>query len=153
MATDYPALVAAWNATGRPAGTTGTNLTAGMTQEEKLIAINGWTVAAPVPAIITPAQLFSALDTNEIISAAGVPQFTQLQLTLLQILLSPREIDASPNKTARTIGARLFTGKPNTIANLAALVAPFDNATTEWWRSKEFTQPIGTADLTVAGLS
>lgn len=47
MAADYTALKTAWGTTGLPSGVTGTALASGMTPQQKLAAINGWTVAGP----------------------------------------------------------------------------------------------------------
>lgn len=145
---DYAALAAVWNATGKPAGVTGTSLAAGMTQAEKLNAINGWTVqGTAVPAHLTPSSILNT------IVPADLSALTQLQVLQLTLLLSGATVDASPNTTIRLAVQNLFAGKTQTLQALAELVAPYDNPQIPWRTTIGFSEPIGTADLTLAGLS
>lgn len=122
----YTALISAWNnATQPPPGVIGTALT-GLTTAQKVAAVNAWKVAAPKPCLLTPSQIINACVF------ADLAALTQLQLTQFATLLSGAIVDASPNTPIRLGIQALFSGKTTTLQNLAALVAPFDNATADW---------------------
>ena len=141
-------LIAAWtNPTQPPPGVIRSALT-GLTTTQKLAAVNAWAVATPKPAL---------LDTSKIINAilpADFTALTALQLQQMQFLLQGRGIvDASPGTTIRAVFSTIFASKPTTLANLTALVAPFDNATTNWVAANGGPVPIGPAELIGTGLS
>jgi hypothetical protein len=124
----YDALVAAWNsATQPPAGVSGTALT-GLSTANKLIAVNAWTVkGSPTKALLAPSAILNA------IAFADLAALTQLQVSQLTLLLAGTSIDASVGTSIRAGIQALFAGKTTTLANLAALVAPFDSGPTLSW--------------------
>lgn len=143
------ALIAAWNSvTQPPAGVTGTGLTAGMTTQQKIDAVDGWTVAVAghLPALLTPSQILNA------IVFADLATLTQLQVLQLTLLLSGTTVDVTSGTIIRAAIQALFAGKTTTLANLAALVAPFDNPTQPWWQSVGFQSPPLLGDAIAAGL-
>lgn len=123
----YTALIAAWNnVTQPPSGVTGTALTGGMTTAQKLAAVNAWTVAAPQAANIPVSSIIGAIAPADFLA------LTALQLQELQFLLQAQTVLAPPSGTIRSVFSTIFAGKATTLANLNALVAPFDNATNDW---------------------
>lgn len=129
----YDALIQKW---GTLSGTT----------QQKLDAINAATVAAAQPAIVPVDKIKNAIQV------ADLAALTTNQILLLQLyLLGGGSVDASPNTTIRSGLQALFSGKTTTLANLAALVLPYDDATELWWQANGYSQPIGTADLQLAG--
>lgn len=97
----YDALIAAWNnPTQPPSGVTGMGLT-GLTTNNKLIAINAWTVTGSVPTNfpVTGAQIFDAINW---------PDFTALsaanQLIVWNIILTANgsPVIAGPGLTVST---------------------------------------------------
>ena len=151
----YTALIAAWTSvTQPPAGVTGTALTGGMTTAQKLAAVNAWTVAMPQAASIPVSSIVGAILPADFLA------LTPLQLQQLQFLLqSSQTVSAPPGGTIRSVFATIFAGKATTLANLAALVAPFDNATQNWCAVNGYpTSSVGDGNLSVpdtlnAGLS
>lgn len=142
----YTALTTAWNGgTQPPAGVTGTALT-GLTTAQKLAAVNAWTVVAPQKAILSPSQILNAIVFADL---AGL---TQLNVSQLTLLLAGSSIDASANTPIRLGIQALFAGKTTTLANLGALVAPFDNATALWTAANGYPT-LNANDATAAGLS
>lgn len=123
----YTALVAAWNnATQPPPGVTGTALTA-LTTVQKLAVVNAWTViGSPKPAILSPSKIL-----NQIVFA-DLAALTQIQISQLTLLLAGSSVDASSNTPIRLGIQALFAGKATTLANLGALVAPFDAPVVPW---------------------
>ena len=147
----YTALIAAWNgATQPPTGVTGTALT-GLTTANKLVAINGWTLAGIAQkAILDPSHILNAIVFADL---AGL---TQLQVTQLTLLLAGSSVDASAGTSIRAGIQALFAGKTTTLANLAALVAPFDSPKIPWWSASNggaLNGPVNQTDLTLAGLA
>lgn len=145
----YDALVAVWNTTGAPADVVGTALTGGMTAQQKLAAINGWTVpTGSVPlSILSPSAIINA------IVPADLAALTQLQTLQMSLLLSGAQVDVSPGTTIRAGIQNLFAGKTQTLSNLAALVGVFVDPRRLWTVANGLPSPLGTADLTIAGLS
>lgn len=142
----YTALTTAWNGAQPPAGVTGTALTAGMTTAQKLAAVNAWTVAAPKAAILSPSQILNA------VVFADLAALTQLTLTQLTLLLAGSSVDASIGTPIRAGIQAIFAGKTATLANLGALVAPFDNATALWTLANGYP-PLNANDATASGLA
>lgn len=132
----YDALIAKW-ATLTP-GTTAAKLT-------QLSAI---TVAgAPIKAVLTPSQILNACVP------ADIAALTPAQVTLLTLILQGSTVDASQGTTVRAAAVAIFTGKVTTLAQLGALVAPFDAPALPWWTTAGLSSPVSQADLTAAGLS
>jgi hypothetical protein len=71
-----------------------------------------------------------------------------LQVSQLTLLLAGSSVDVSVGSSIRQGIQSLFAGKTQTLANLAALVAPYDNPTMPWWQANGYTSPIGQATLT-----
>lgn len=150
-------LIAVWNTTGLPANTIGTGLAAGDNAQTKIDKIATWRTqsGAAQPARLTQDQVLEALDPAETLSAAGVPQYTQLQLTFLNTILIPTIINASPGTNTRGMAQRFFSGsgKTQTWANLQALVAQYDNFRIPWWQFVLKESPFTLGDARAAGLS
>lgn len=140
MAT-YDALIAKW-----------ATLTPGTTQA-KLAQINALTVAfgSPQKAVIAPSAILNA------ILFADLAALTQLQVTQLTLLLQGDQIDASVGTSIRAGIVALFAGKAQTLANLGALVAPYDTPMVPWWQAPVasngggLSSPVSIADLAAAG--
>lgn len=123
----YDALTAAWNgATQPPAGVTGTGLTAQMTTQQKLDAINAWTVVSAKKALLSPSAILNA------IVAADLAALTSAQVSFLTLVLQGSTVDASAGTTVRAAIQTIFSGKTVTLSQLAALVAPYDNNKVSW---------------------
>lgn len=148
MPTARESLVAVWGV-GRPAGVTGTNFNPGDPAPVKLDAINTWVIAKGVAdrAILDPSLILNT------IVPADLAALTQLQTLQLTLLLSGTAVDASQGTTIRAAIQNMFVGKTATLAALGALVAPFDSPTIRWRESVGFSEPVGTADLKLAGLT
>jgi hypothetical protein len=118
----------------------------GQTTANKVIRVNAWTVATPKPALV---------DTTKVINAilpADFTALTALQLQQMQFLLQGKgTVDASPGTTIRAVFQTIFAGKATTLANLTALVTPYDNATKLWLVANGYNPPIGPSDLLAAG--
>jgi hypothetical protein len=123
----FTALTTAWNSGVQPpAGVTGTALT-GLTTAQKVAAINAWTVVAPLPAILNVTDVINAVVAADLLALTA----TQLQVLTL-LLMGGSTVNGSPGTTVRAVFQSVFAGKATTLANLTALVAPFDNATALW---------------------
>jgi hypothetical protein len=130
----YTVLIAAWNSgTQPPAGVTGAALTGGMSTVQKLAAVNAWTVSAPQPANIPVPRIVGAILPADFMS------LTALQLQQMQFLLQTGDTVFAPlGGTIRSVFGTIFAGKATTLANLAALVAPYDNATQNWCAANNY---------------
>lgn len=134
--TDYTALQAKWS-----------TLSPGTTQA-KLDQVNALTVAAAQPAILQVDKVINA------ISPADFTSLTSLQLQQMMLLLGGNStVDASPGTTIRSVFQSIFSGKATTLANLSALVSPFDNAVTPWWKANGYGRAFDLGDIAAAGLS
>ena len=144
----YDALAAVW-AAGRPSNATGTPFSAGMDAAGKLAAVNSWQVPKdePDPALLEPSAILNA------IVPADLAALTQIQVLFLSMLLSGARVDASQGTTIRTAVQTIFAGKTQTLQNLGALVAPFDNPREPWWQANGYSSPISETDIEAAGLA
>jgi uncharacterized protein (DUF697 family) len=131
----YDALIAKW-----------ATLTPGTTQQ-KLAQLNATTVASPQKAILAPSAILNA------VVFADLASLTALQVSQLTLLLQGSQVDASAGTSIRTGIQALFSGKTTTLANLAALVAPYDNATISWGTANGYGALITLVDVNAAGLS
>lgn len=114
----YDALIAKWG-----------TLTPGTTQA-KLTQLNAIQITlSAVPAILAPSQILNA------IVFADLASLTQLQVSQLTLLVAGTAVDASAGSTIRLGIQALFAGKATTLANLAALIAPFDAPKVPWWQA------------------
>jgi hypothetical protein len=142
-------LISVWTGSpSPPAGVTGLTLI-GQTTPTKLTRINAWTVVTPKPAMLSVDKIRGAITSADYLA------LTALQLQQMAFLLQgSTTVDASPGTTIRAVFQSIFAGKTTTLANLTALVTPFDNATTLWLTANGYTNPpLGPADLAEAGLS
>lgn len=130
----YDALIAKW---AQGSGTTA----------QKLVQINALTVATgvPVKALLTPSQILNACVP------ADIAALSSAMVTLLALLLSGSQVDASVGTTVRTGIQTIFAGKTTTLSQLGTLVAPFDNPVIPWWESNGYASPISPSDLAAAG--
>ncbi len=160
----YDALISVWT-TGKPAEATGSTYASNAPADTKLAAINAWTVvqATPNAALLTPSQIINAIvpaDMTALLAttSAAVVNTNMLKLLMLILLLSGGTVDASSG-TIRTMAVAMFAGSSNTVGGqttvqrLNALVSPFDSPTILWRVANGYLDPLGTADVTLAGLS
>jgi hypothetical protein len=133
----YDAFVAQW-----------ATLTPGTTSV-KLAQLNAETVAATSQkALLQPSQILNAVVFADL---AGL---TQLQVSQLALLLAGSQVDASVGTSIRAGIQALFAGKTQTLANLGALVAPFDTPPAiPWWQGNSYPRPFTLVDCTLAGVS
>ena len=132
----YDPLIAKW-----------ATLTPGTT-DAKLAQLNGLTVTGSSErAIFVPSQILNAIVFGDLAA------LTQLQVTQLTLLLAGSAVDASVGTPIRLGIQSLFAGKTTTLANLGALVAPFDSPVIPWWQSAGYARPFDLGDIAAAGLS
>lgn len=151
----YNTLIAAWNgATQPPTGVTGTGIVGGDTTAQKLAKVNAWTIPASAEkAILKPSEIINAIVPADLagLSAAAV--------AMLTLVLQGNEVDASVGTTVRAAVQNIFAGKATTLAQLGALVAPFDSPTQLWITTPValggagMTSTISLPDCTAAGIS
>lgn len=99
----------------------------GMTDAQIIAAVNAKTVAAQQPAILNVPDIINA------IVPADFTALTQIQLSQMMLLLGGSgTVNASPGTTIHSVFQTIFTGKTATLNALAALVAPYNNATASW---------------------
>lgn len=127
-------------------------LPAGNTFDQNIVLINAKTVPMPQPAILRPSAILNAC------AAADLEALTATQIALMQMLLQGQTVDASNGTAIRAVFQNIFAGKAS-LTSLAALVAPFDNATMPWWQATVaqggggLTSPVGIPDLISAGIA
>lgn len=131
---DYTKIVAKWN--------TLTGTTA-----QKLTQINTETVltGVPIPAIFEPSRILNSCV------AADIASLPAASINILILLLSGSTVDASQNTTIRLGFQTIFAGKPTTLSQLGALVAPYDNPTQLWLTANGYPERITNNDLVAAG--
>lgn len=116
------------------------------TTAQKLASINAMTVAAAQPAVLSVTAIINAIASADFLA------LTALQLQQMTFLLAGgASVNASPGTTIRAVFQNIFASKATTLANLSALVSPFDNATTPWWQANGYASPISPSDLSAAG--
>ncbi len=147
----YDALIAAWNgATQPPVGVTGAALTGGMTTQQKLDAVNAWTVSGPaVPMVIPTYIIYNAIDPTEFsnLSPASNQQ-------LVRDILSMGTVDVSVGTSVRTRLLALFGVGTTTRANLVAAAKNYDASPVPWWKANGYSSPFNlTGDIKKAGLT
>ena len=137
----YDALIAKW-----------ATLTPGTTAA-KLAQINALTVTTgiPLPCILKPSQILNACVAADLIGLSAA------NIGLVQLLLTGELVDASNGTTIRSVFQTLFAGKTTTLAQLGALVTPFDSPTIPWWQGTiaqgggGLSSPVSSSDLAAAG--
>lgn len=117
------------------------------TTAAKLAQLNASTVAAAAQrAILSPSAILNA------VVFADLAALTQLQVTQLTLLLQGGSVDASIGTSIRLGIQQLFAGKAQTLANLGALVAPFDTPPPiPWWQGNSYPRAFDLGDLAAAG--
>jgi hypothetical protein len=121
-----------------------------MTTQQKISAVNSWTIPSPQKAILSPSTIVNA------IVPADLAALSTAALQVMLVLLAGSSIDASIGTTVRIGFQTLFSGKNTTLSQLGALVSPFDNATTPWITSSSGARlngVISQTDCDAAGLS
>lgn len=145
----YDAMIAAWNSsTQPPAGATGTPITSGMTKQQKLDAMNGWTVVgAAIRMVIPTYEIYNVTDVNEFSALSAANQQN------MRDILAMGNVDLSPNKPARTRMLALFGAGTATRTAMAAMAVPYDSPKIPWWQSVGYPRPFDMGDVDAAGLS
>lgn len=134
----YDALIAAWNgATQPPAGVTGTAITGGMTTDQKIAAVNSWTVTGSIPTTVfsSGSAVANCIVWSEFaaITAAAPDTVAQKQLRLLTLLNNPGPLKGGSANTGDLLVGMLldcFAANSQTIANLTAMSK---GLTQSWW--------------------
>lgn len=120
----------------------------GMADAQIIAAVNAKTVTAPQPAVLNVPDIINA------IVPADFTGLTQIQLSQMMLLLGGAgTVNASPGTTIRAVFQNIFAAKATTLANLGALVAPFDNATAPWAATVVGIAAISQPDLNNARAS
>lgn len=153
----YDALIAAWNSpTQPPTGVTGTGLTPTMTTDEKLDAVNGWTITGAIPATYytTGAELHNCIDYAEMKALTAAQQTSILNNLQVQGSL----ISGTAN-TAHMIPGLFLDLFPAGSKTRTAMVTLAKALTAPWWQVPAekggggLSSPVNHNDLEVAGLS
>lgn len=137
MAANYAALATQW-----------ASLTPGTTTA-KLAQLNGITNTGSIPTTLfsTGAQILNCINWTEFVALTA-----QQQSNLLMLCLSPGPLlGGSGNTTFMVDGMLLAYFTNHAGPTITALTALAQAAATPWWQTNGFSQPIGTADLTLAG--
>lgn len=137
----YDVLKTAWNSVAQPpAGVTGTALTGGMTTQQKLNAVNTWTVPAPAVKMVIPTyQIYNLIVPSEFVALTAANQ------QLVRDILGMGTVDASPGTSVRARIVAIFPNGTTTFSNLAALAATYDNPTMLWTAANGY--PVGALSL------
>lgn len=145
----YDVLISAWNnPTQPPPGVTGTGLTAGMTTQQKLDAVNAWMVAsAALPMIIPTYSIYNLIVRSEFNALTAAFQQS------VRDIISMGTVDASPGTQARAQMIAIFPNGTQTFANLSTLAGKFD-APQVLWTTKNGYPPgnLSLYDAQAAGL-
>lgn len=136
IAANYAALSTQW-----------AQLTPGTTTA-KLTQLNAMTITGSVPTTMMT-------TTDAVLNCVVWSEFAALtavqQTNFLMLCTNPGKLLGGSANLTRILPGMIvayFGGGSGTVTNLSALAA----ATVQpWWQSNGFSQPIGTADLTLAG--
>jgi len=145
----YDALVAAWNsATQPPTGVTGTALTAGMTTQQKLNAVNGWTSVGPsVPMVIPTYLIYNVIVASEFNALTAANQQN------IRDILDMGTVDTSPGTQARSRTIAIFPNGTQTFTNLSNLAKTYDSPQIPWWQANNYPRAFDLGDCAAAGVS
>lgn len=126
----------------------------GATTAEKIEAVNALTVTGPaIAAIVQPSAILNA------ITPADFAALDALQIAKLTLLLSSGSVDISSGTTVRQAIQNIFADKAETLANLEALVAPFESPQIPYWKASKdlggagLTSPVSADDLRAADIA
>lgn len=153
----YTALINAWNgATQPPTGVTGTGLTGGMTTDQKIAAVNGWTVSGAIPT-----NFFTTGD--KVLDCINWAEFAALTATqqsnVLALCTSTAPLRGGSAVLTHILPGMIVAYFPAAGATITALVALAQATVQPWWQvpvaagGAGLTSPITTSDTTVAGLT
>lgn len=150
----YTALINAWNgATQPPVGVTGTGLTGGMSTQQKIDAVNGWTVTGTVPAtlFVTGAQLLNCVNYAEFKALTAAQQ-----ADLMALFQVPGPLLGGSANTTHLVDGMILDYFPVAGPTIAALTALAQGTVTPWWQASTgggLSSPVSQNDVTAAGLS
>lgn len=146
---DYAPLIAAWNgATQPPTGVTGTALTGGMTRQQKIDAVNIWTVVgAAIPMLLPSYKIYNAIVPSEF------QALTATQQQLIRDIIGQGTVDASAGNNARAVMMQIFGVGTTTRTNLTNLAKLYDSPAVSWWSANGFLSSLGLGDAIAAGLT
>ena len=153
----YTALIAAWNgATQPPTGVSGTGLTSGMTTDQKIAAVNGWTITGSIPTVLyaTGNQIANCINWAEFNALTAAKQTNVLALCGINGPL----LGGSSNTAFLTDGMILATF-PTSGPTIGALTALAQATVTPWWQvpvasgGAGLSSPVSMNDCIPAGLS
>jgi len=145
----YDALIAAWNnPTQPPPGVTGTALTPTMTTDQKLTAVQNWTMVGPaVPMIVLATEVYNLINLTEYNALIAANQ------TAITNLLSMGTLNASQNTSVRSRFIAIFPSGTQTFTALSNYAKQFDTPQIPWWIANHYNAQINGQDLANAGLS
>jgi len=145
----YDALIAAWNnPTQPPPGVTGTALTPTMTTDQKLTAVQNWTMVGPaVPMIVLATEVYNLINLTEYNALIAANQ------TAITNLLSMGTLNASQNTSVRSRFIAIFPSGTQTFTALSNYAKQFDSPPIPWWIANHYNAQINGQDLANAGLS
>lgn len=151
MATqNYSALIAAWNSTTQPpTGVLGTGLVSSMTTQQKIVAINGWSVTGAIPAAISLSgvQLLNCINYAEFAVLS-----TTAQLNLLALCAVPGALLGGSSNTALIVDGMFLAQFNHTGATITNLTNLAQAQVQSWWSSLGgLSSPVGLPDLQAAG--
>lgn len=117
-----------------------------MTDTQIATALMAKTVpGTPMKTLLEPSRILNAIVFADLVG------LTQLQILQLTLLLQGALVDASSGTVIRAGIQTMFAGKTTTLANLGALVAPFDSPQVPFARAPGET--INVSDIARARLS
>ncbi len=163
----YAALAAAWNAaTMPPDGVTGATLS-GLTTEQKIAAVNAWTVAGPtrdVPvrtvagyllANLKMAPLLNYVDSPPVGANPSAHLVAQNLIAALTRVSQPPDFNVSDPDilAALTSAVETMISDPacGLTADDAAALLALGQTKIPWWQSIGLSSPISAPDLEAAG--
>jgi hypothetical protein len=142
---NYAPLIAVWSTTSVPATYTGTALNAGMTTDQKLTAVNGWSKpGVEPPLILKPTDIMNAIVYSEWIA------LTTAQQLYIQTVLSMGDVNASAGTNIRTAFLTIFGNGTVTRTNLAGLDTT-NTPTVPWVTNNGMNWPLTAQDLVAEG--
>lgn len=150
----YSALIAAWNngASTLPSGAAGTLFVGGDTTQQKLDKLNAWTVTGSIPTsfFCTGDQIANCIDKTEFLALTATQQ-----ANLLALCQIPGQLLGGSGNTSHLVPGMILAYFTNVVGpTILALTALAKATVLPWSQTAGYgTTPIGTADLTLAGLS
>lgn len=142
----YDALTVAWNSsTQPPPGVTGTALSSGMTTQQKINAVNNWTMIGPrIPMIIPTYRIYNLVTPSDFTALSSADQQN------VRDILTMGTVDVSSGTLARTRFIATFPSSTQTFANLSGLAATFDTPVVDWCRNNKYPTSNSHGNLSVS---